>query len=69
MQNSHLIQDAKRLRSLDDRVEGKPGASKGRLALLETISSTFNIQIFFTNIVFLVMFWLCQKNRTKNSHI
>ena len=35
--NSHLIQDAKRLWSLDDRLKCEPGASKGRLALLETI--------------------------------
>jgi len=34
-----------------------------------SISSTFYVQIFSTNIVFLVTFWLCQKIRTKNLHV
>ncbi len=30
--------------------------------LLLSISSTFYVRIFRTNVIFLVMFWLCQKN-------
>jgi len=33
------------------------------------ISSTFYVQIFHANVVFLVTFWLCQKIHTKNSYV
>jgi len=36
---------------------------------LPSISSTLNAQIFCTNFIFLVTFWLCQKIRTKNSYV
>jgi len=37
--------------------------------LLVSISSMLNLQIFRTNVVFLVTFWLCQKICTKNLHV
>jgi len=34
-----------------------------------SISSTLNVRIFRTNVIFLVTFWLCQKICTKNSRV
>ncbi len=34
-----------------------------------SISSTFYVRIFRTNVVFLLTFWLCWKIRTKNAHV
>jgi len=35
----------------------------------EAISSTVNVRIFCTNVIFLLTFWLCWKIRTKNSYV
>jgi len=36
---------------------------------LVSISSTFYVRIFRTNVIFLVTFWLCQKIRMKNLYV
>jgi hypothetical protein len=45
-----------------ERVKTEKNKRKRKKADLVSISSTFYVRIFRTNVVFLVTFWLCHKN-------